>query len=362
MITVNEVITPNEARLFELISGSLREGKITNNGELVNSFEALLKKSLGINHLLTSCNGTMALHMAFRSMGTRGEVITTPFSFIASASSLVWEGFTPVFCDIDPNTLCIDPQKIESLVNKNTVGISAVHVFGNPCDIKAIEAIAQKHGLFTVYDGAQAFGSEYDGKSCLSYGTLSALSLHAYKIVSSVEGGALICNDSELNERLFEIRYFGKNREDEEARLGTNAKMSELHAAYGILSLENYQNEQSVRNRMAGFYRSELEKMDQVQLQQASPNSKPNNSYFCVILPSKNKLNELVKFGKNHGVIFRQYFHPSLSKLSFLNASVTDTPIADDLADRVLCIPIHSKLTPDDLLHVVHCVKTCLDA
>ena len=224
----------------ELLKGVWERGILTHNGPLVQQLEKELEHKLSINHLTLVNNGTIALQMAIKALELQGEIITSPFTWIATVSAIKWEGCSPVFCDIDPETLNINPAKLEALITDKTVAIMPVHVFGNPCDVEAIEQIAKKHKLKLIYDAAHAIGSVYDNKSLLSYGDISATSLHATKLLNTAEGGACITLKDELDAKLKRIRFFGHDESKDIVEDGFNGKMTEVHAALGLANLKYY--------------------------------------------------------------------------------------------------------------------------
>jgi dTDP-4-amino-4,6-dideoxygalactose transaminase len=357
MIQVNEVLTPNKEDLFALYSTILESGKITNNGRYVKQLESDLSSNLGTSNCLAVSNGTIALHLAVRALGKIGEIITTPFSCVASTSAIIWEGCTPVFCDIDKDTFCIDSDLIEAKITSNTIAILAVHVYGTSCNIEAIEAIAKKHKLKVIYDGAQAFGTKYNKSSVFNLGDISTLSLHAYKIVSTIEGGAIFCKEEETKELLFKIRYFGKNCENFEETLGMNAKMNEFNAAYGLLSLKQAKEELKIRKKIAERYYDELNSIANLKLQSHPSNIEPNYSYFPIICPSEKSLEELERIAKAKNIILRRYFYPAINSIAYIGANDQETPISTSYAKRTLCLPIHSKLSNEDLTKIIHVIK-----
>lgn len=362
MIQVNEVITPDKDALFNLYSKILESGKITNNGQYVRQLEHELQDFLHTKSCLSVANGTLALHLAIRALSQTGEIITTPFSCVASSSSIIWEGCTPVFCDIDPNTFCIDPKKIEEKITPKTIAILGVHVYGTACDVKAIESIAKKHGIKVIYDGAHAFGTKYKGGSLFNFGDISTLSLHAYKIVSSIEGGAIFSKDEAINERLYKMRYFGKNKENLEEILGTNAKMNEFNAAYGILSLQNASNELHRRKAIAHLYLQELQDVSGLAFQVHQDDVEANYSYFPVICPTEQSAKSLTEKALAKNIVLRRYFYPAINSIDYIGANDSETPISASYANRVLCLPIHSKLSDDEVLTVISIVRETFHA
>jgi len=225
---------------MDVLKGVWERGILTHNGPVVQSLEKQLAEKLNINNLVAVSNGTIAIQMAIKALGLKGEIITTPFTWVATVSAIKWENCTPVFCDIDPQTLNINPSKIEELITNKTVAIMPVHVFGNPCDVEVIDAIAKKYKLKVIYDGAHAIGSTYNGKSVLEYGDISATSLHATKLFNTAEGGACITTNSELHEKLKRIRFFGHNDAKDIVEDGFNGKMTEVHAALGIANMKYF--------------------------------------------------------------------------------------------------------------------------
>jgi dTDP-4-amino-4,6-dideoxygalactose transaminase len=357
MININKVIIPNKHKLLEKFSSILDSGKLTNNGKHVKDFEIKLSKKLNTVKPLAVCNGTIALHLAIKSLPTKGEIITTPFSCIASTSSIIWEGFTPVFCDIDEHTFCIDSKLIEAKITDKTVAILGVHVYGNTCNVDAIDKIAKKYNLKVIYDGAHAFGTSYNKQSVFNFGDITTLSLHAYKIVSSIEGGAIFCTNKENYEALYKMRYFGKNRENIEEILGTNAKMNEFNAAYGILSLKRSKQELKARKKIAQFYIDSLSNNTDLKFQKIEKKATPNFSYFPVVFPSSAISEKILAKGLNKEIILRKYFYPSINSIKYIGADAKRTPISESLSKRILCLPIHSNLSESDLNKIVDLIK-----
>ena len=348
---------PPKERILEVFGDILDSGIITNNGPVVKRFEQELKDYTGSKHALTTANGTISLHMAIRALGLKGEIITSPLTYVASSSCILWEGCQPVFADVDPETLCLDPEKVKEKINDNTVGILPVHIYGNVCDVDALEGLAAAHGLRSIYDGAQAFGSKINGKSAMVYGDACSLSLHAYKIVSSVEGGTIFCNDDALAEEIFKIRYFGKNINNEVIQLGTNGKMSELNAAFGSISLSMVDDEIAARKRIYEFYLEEL-KDTGLQFQKAADNVELNYAYCPIVFRTEEDLVRVVATGRESGVGIRRYFYPSLSTMEFLGGGLPqEAPIAYDVSKRIACLPLYSSLTDAETEKIVSFIK-----
>lgn len=347
MIPVTKPFLPPQEEYQQLVNGIWKRQWLTNMGPLASELEMNLKMYLKVDHLLYVTNGTVALQMAIKALGISGEIITTPFSFVATTSCIVWEGCIPVFVDIDEKTLNIDVLKIESAITDKTKAILATHVYGNPCDVVAIENIAKKHNLKVIYDGAHAFGVEVNGKSIFEYGDISTCSLHATKLYHSIEGGLIITNCSDLLKRLAYIRNFGISSYDTFSELGINGKNSEFHAAMGLVNLNYIQAIHDSRKLLVSRYDEKLKT-----LKAYRPiwhkNSEQNFAYYCVILESEELLIK-IKSGLDGNEIFtRRYFYPSLaSALPYLEAE--NFIITDAISKRVLCLPLYYDLTVEEL-------------
>jgi dTDP-4-amino-4,6-dideoxygalactose transaminase len=315
---------------------------LTNQGPLLKEFEGKLESYLGINNFHFVTNGTLALQLALSSLDiTNGEIITTPFSYVATISSILWERCTPVFVDIDPKTLCIDADKIEATITKNTKAILPVHVFGNPCDVEKIEAIAKKHNLKVVYDGAHTFGVEYKGQSLLNYGDISMCSFHATKLFHTIEGGGLVVKDKNISSVIMDqIKRFG-HEGDEHFRLGINAKASEFQAAMGLCNLKYADEVLKERKKISGIYDRLLKK--DVGRQAIKENTKYNYSYYPIIFSSEKELLKKVELLKKDNIHPRRYFYPSLNTLPYLKSKYV-CPISEDISKRIICLPLFSGL------------------
>ena len=326
---------------------------LTNNGPLVNDFELKLKLYLQVPHLLYLCNGTVALQIAIRALELKGDVITTPFSFIATTSSILWEGIRPVFVDIDADTLNIDPNKIEAAITPQTSAILATHVYGNPCDIDAIEAIAKKHNLKVIYDAAHCFGTKYKGKSVYSYGDVSIASFHATKLFHTVEGGAVFTNDPDLLKKMAFMRNFGFNGPEDFECMGVNGKNSEFHAAMGLLNLKYADEILRKRKQLFEYYVELLKALDK-RMPVIQKDSEYNYSYFPIILPSEEILLKMVELLNGNRIFPRRYFYPPLHTLSFVDQAECNNCL--DISKRVLCLPLHHDLTEAEMHLVVRSV------
>ena len=331
----------------EILKGVWERGILTHNGPLVQKLEKEICSKLGINNFVAVSNGTIALQMAIKALGLKGEIITTPFTWVATISALKWEGCTPIFCDIDPETLNIDPTKIEALITDRTVAIMPVHVFGNPCDVDAIENIAKKHNLKVIYDGAHAIGSTYKGKSLLQYGDITATSLHATKLFNTAEGGGCITNDPQLHEKLKRIRFFGHNKQKNIIEDGFNGKMTEVHAALGVANMKYYDEVLTDRKQKYLYYRKALSVLDYVHFQKFNI-GEPNYSYFPIILDSEERLLKIEKRLNKKNIFPRRYFYPSVNTYTHI-VEYQECLISEDISKRILCLPLYFSLTMDQI-------------
>lgn len=347
MIPVTKPFLPPQEEYQDFINGIWKRQWLTNMGPLASELEMNIKDYLKVDHLLFVTNGTVALQMAIKALGLKGEIITTPFSFVATTSSIVWEGCTPVFVDIDPKSLNIDPLKIERAITDKTEAILATHVYGNPCDVIAIERIAKKHNLKVIYDGAHAFGVVVNQKSIFEYGDISTCSLHATKLYHSIEGGLIITKDPYLLKRLAYIRNFGISGYDTFSELGINGKNSEFHAAMGLVNLNYIKKIHECRKVLVSRYDEKLKN-----LKSYRPfwykDSEQNFAYYCVVLESEELLLKIKLVLDENEIFTRRYFYPSLaSALPYIEAK--DFVITDDVSKRVLCLPLYYDLTLEEI-------------
>lgn len=345
MINVTQPFLPPKEELLEYIDKIYDKKWLTNMGPLSSDLELKLKDYLGVNHLLFLNNGTIALQIAIKALELKGEIITTPFSFIATTSSIVWEGCTPIFADIDPLTYNISPKAIEQAITPNTTAILATHVFGNPCDIDAISQIAKKHNLKVIYDAAHCFGTTYNGQSVLNYGDISTLSFHATKLYHTVEGGAVVTTSPELTYRLSKLRNFGFKTSESFDGIGINGKNSEFHAAMGLCNLKHVDDILETRKNQFLYYKDKLKNL-KVGYQQITVGTDYNYAYFPILFISEE---ELLKFKSElelNWVYPRRYFYPSLSSLEYVKPQ--QTPVSDDIAKRILCLPLFHRLTIEE--------------
>ncbi len=329
----------------------------TNNGPLLRRLETELCAHLTVPNALLVNNGTIALLVALKALDLpKGKIVTTPFTWIATASSIVWEGHQPIFVDVEPHTFNIDPKKLEASITQDTVAIMAVHVFSNPCDVQAIEAIAHKHNLPVIYDAAHAFGVQVAGKSIFEWGDISTVSFHATKVFNTTEGGGVFTTSSELFERVRAIRDFGFDRQRDIVHVGTNAKMSELHAAMGLVNLPTVHQAIAKRKAITETYQRLL--TGHVQFQHYDPVAY-NFAYMPIVLDSEPQLLNVLEHLKAHNVFPRRYFHPSLSSLENLFAHQA-CPIAESLASQILCLPLYPALELDTVEKIAQLVIKAL--
>lgn len=331
---------------------------LTNMGPLSVELEKKLTDFLKVQQLLFVTNGTVALQMAIKALDLKDEIITTPFSFVATTSSIVWEGCTPVFVDIDPDSLNIDASKIEAAITPKTSGILATHVYGNPCDVLTIEKIAEKHNLKVIYDAAHAFGVEVYGKSIFEYGDISTCSLHATKLYHSIEGGLVISNTPELHKKLKYIRNFGISTFYEFAELGINGKNSEFHAAMGLVNLDYIKDISAKRKSLVATY-DQLLKDTSLRRPTWHPNSENNAAYYPVIFEKEEALLAAEKILKENNIGSRRYFYPSLADaLPYLEPQ--SFPITDAVSKRVLCLPLYYDMEVNEVDRVCHQIEKAL--
>ena len=328
-------------------------GQATNNGPLVRELEQKLAEYHGVNHALCVSNGDAGLHVAIRALDLTGEVITTPFSYVSTLSSLVWSGLKPVFADIDPHTFTVDPNLVEDSITDATSAILVTHVFGNPCDVEALEDIAQRHKLKLIYDAAHAFGVTYKGRGVLNFGDVSMVSLHATKLFHCGEGGLLTSNDEQLAHRLDWTRRFGHDGTEAFHGVGVNAKMSELHAAMGLCVLDHIAEVIAKRKATCQLYDQVIADLQLPLTKQViREGASENYSYYPVLFESEAKLLESMEILAGAQVFPRRYFYPSLNTIKEI-CDVVSMPISESVASRILCLPLSTEMTADDVQRVV---------
>lgn len=346
MIPVTKPFLPPLAEYQKYIADIWQRNWLTNNGPLVNELELRLKDYLGVEHLLFLTNGTIAIQLAIKALDLKGEIITTPFSYVATTSSIVWEHCTPIFVDIDRATLNINPALIEAAITEKTSAILATHVYGNPCDVEAIDKIAQKHHLKVIYDGAHCFGTKFKGQSVFNYGDITTLSFHATKLFHTVEGGAVVTKQPSLLKELAALRNFGHDGPEQFSGVGINGKNSEVHAAMGLTNLKYTEHILAKRKSDHALYDKWLDKA-KLQKPKISPDAQYNHSYYPVVFESEEVCMKIFKALEREQIFARRYFYPVLSQLNYVIPS--QMPVAEDIAKRVLCLPLYEQLSEAEI-------------
>lgn len=338
---------------------------LTNNGPFHQQFEAALRDYLDVPHVALFSNGTLALVVALQALRITGEVITTPFSFVATTHALQWNGIKPIFVDIDPSTFNLDPTKIEAAITPQTTAILPVHVYGNPCDIDAIECIADTYGLKVIYDAAHAFGVKRDGVSILNAGDLSILSFHATKVFNTFEGGAIICHDDKMKRRIDFLKNFGFADEVTVVAPGINAKMNEVQAAFGLVQLGYMSEVLSRRAEIDQRYREALADVRGIRLHEVAEGVAWNHAYFPVLVEPPYPLSRDALYEKMHakGVYARRYFYPLISNFptyrALRSAARENLPVSTQVAERILCLPVYPALKEDEQTRVIAMIIEC---
>lgn len=344
MIPVTKPFLPPRAEYDRYLDGIWDRNWLTNNGPLVNELELKLKEYLKLDHLLFVSNGTIALQLAIKALGLKGEIITTPFSYVATTTSIIWEGCQPVFVDILPNKFTIDPDLIEAAITPQTTAILATHVYGIPCEVEKIQKIADKHGLKVIYDGAHAFGVKIKGKSIFEYGDITTCSFHATKLFHTIEGGAVVTKEPELLKRLAYLRNFGHDGFEKFNGIGINAKNSEFHAAMGLSLFPHLESILSRKKEQAGIYRKLLSGL-KVGFPDLNEIEAYNYAYFPVIFSTVEQLKASMKILDNHCIGSRRYFFPGLNALDYTRGNC---PVSDSISERILCLPLYHTLSQEE--------------
>jgi len=341
-INVTQSLLPDRKRFHAYVDQILDSGWLTNRGQCVRELEEKLQEYLGVRNVVLVNNATSGLQVAYKALGLKDEVISSPFTFIATASSAVWEGLDVVFADIDAQTLNINPKEIEAKITPKTSAIVPVHVFGNPCDVLAIDELAKKHHLKVIYDAAHAFGVKFQGESILNHGDISVLSFHATKLFHTIEGGAMIINDDDLCETVRKMINFGITGPESIECLGINAKMNEFQAAMGLCLLDKMDDVIERRGQLSRLYDERLGGL--VQRQTWSNQAVRNFGYYPVLFTSE-AITKHVQEALNAQDIFpRRYFYPSLDSLPFISQGA-QCPVSADVATRILCLPLYADFT-----------------
>lgn len=333
---------------------------LTNCGPLHQQLEQELCDYLGVDHISLFNNGTIALVTALQALNlSEGEVITTPYTFVATAHSIVWNKLTPVFVDIDPVTSNIDPEKVEQAITEKTVAIMPVHCYGIACDVENLQEIADEHNLKLIYDAAHAFGVKFQGQSLLNYGDVSVISFHATKVFNTFEGGAIVCHSAEMKQRIDRLRNFGIVNETTIDDISLNGKLSEVHAALGLLQLKTMDQTLSARKKIDHYYRDLLADIEGISCIQRSVTEVDNYSYFPIIVSKPYSLtrDQLFEKLKEHNVFARKYFYPIMTDLKIYKQYQADTPYAQLLSEQVLCLPMYPTLTMEECKLIVDVIK-----
>lgn len=353
-INVTKAYLPPLAEYEAYLQGIWERGWLTNNGPLVQELEAKLSATLDGTHVQFTGNGTIALQVAIKALGLTGEIITTPFSYVATTTAILWENCTPVFVDIEDHTFCIDAAKIEAAITPQTTGILATHVYGYPCDVLAIEQIAQRHGLKVIYDGAHAFGVRLHGRSLLSYGDLTTCSFHATKLFHTVEGGAIVMKEETLARQIWLYKSFG-HIGDDYFTLGVNGKNSEFHAAMGLCNLPRVVDFIAQRQALATIYRAELAELPLQFPEPIEETLEYNYAYFPILFESEAKLLQVKDALAGQDINTRRYFFPSLNQLPYHTGAAC--PVSEDVSRRVLCLPFYQQLEPEQVVRISQFIR-----
>lgn len=363
LITVTSPLLPNLGEFNEMLKDIWNRKWITNNGFYHKELEKALCEYLKVPYVSLFTNGTLPLITALQALRITGEVITTPYSFVATTHSLWWNGIKPVFVDIDPATGNIDPDKIETAISPKTTAIMPVHVYGKPCDTKRIKEIADKYGLKIIYDAAHAFGVEVNGESILNAGDMSTLSFHATKVYNTIEGGALVMHDEETKKRIDYLKNFGFAGETTVVAPGINSKMDEMRSAYGLLNLKQVDAAIEARHQVAKRYRKALRDVKGITFFDDMPGVKHNYSYFPIFVDAEKygiTRDELYFKMKEHDVLGRRYFYPLISTFSTYrgldSAALENLPQAHKMADSVICLPMHHNLDEEEISRVLQLI------
>ena len=363
MITVTSPLLPDLGEFNELLRQIWDSKWITNNGQFHQRLEKELAEYLGVPYISLFTNGTLPLLTALQALRITGEVITTPYSFVATTHSIWWNGCKPVFVDIDPKTGNMDPDKIEAAITPKTTAIMPVHVYGKPCDTKRIQEIADRYGLKVIYDAAHAFGVKVDGESVLNAGDLSTLSFHATKVYNTIEGGAMVMHDEITKKRIDYLKNFGFANETTVVGPGINSKMDEMRSAYGLLNLRQVDAAIEARHKVAVRYRDALRDVKGISFFDDMPGVRHNYSYFPVFVEAEEygmTRDELYSKMKAANVLGRRYFYPLISEFSTYrgleSAKPENLPNAHRMADSVICLPMHHALSDEDVDRVLDCI------
>lgn len=358
MINVTKVYLPDREKYLSYVNEIFDSGHLTNNGPFVQKLEKRLEEFLDVRNVILVSNGTAALELAYKALGLSGKVVTTPFSFAATTTSLVYSGLQPVFADIDPETFNIDPEKIAQKIDGETRAIVPVHVFGNACDVESIGEIAREKDLKVVYDAAHAFDVRFKDRSLLSFGDISTLSFHATKLFHTIEGGAVITQNDDLAEKIRKMRNFGMADSEHIPYAGTNAKMNEFEAAMGLCLLDEIGTIIQKRREVTERYEKSLEGI--VEYQRHHPKATRNYSYFPVLFENETIMKRILQALGENDIHPRRYFYPSLDTLPFVTSDET-MEISRSVAERILCLPLYPDLETKDIEKISSIIRRQLE-
>lgn len=358
MINVTKTFLPPQEEYNNIVKRAWDKIWLTNRGELTLDLESKLKDYLNVDNIIITNNGTIPLQIALKLLGNNQEIITTPFSYVATSAAIVWENCKPVFVDIHPDYLTIDESKIEGAITTKTTAILATHVFGNPCHLEAIEAIAKKHQLSVIYDAAHSFGVKYKNQSIFNFGDVSTCSFHATKLFHTGEGGAMFCKNKELFDKLFYSHNFGHNGPLNFHGLGINAKISELQSAMGLAVFPYMDFIIDERKKVVEFYNSNLN-FKLTRTIEIRENTDWNYSYYPLIFDNEDTLLRVQNALNENNIFPRRYFYPSLNTIEYIKAS--EMPISESIASRILCLPLYVGLLKEDIEKIVIIInkETC---
>ncbi len=360
MIPVTKTYIPSLEDYNSYLKQIWQGGYLTNNGPLSRQLAGDITNFLGVPNLELLTNGTLAIQLTIKALDLQGEIITTPYSYVATTNSILWEGCEPVFVDIEEQTYCINPELIEAAITEKTSAILATHVYGYPCDVVKIQQIADKHNIKVIYDAAHAFGVKLFGESLLLHGNCSTLSFHATKLFHTAEGGAVVCKDTEVSKRVFLMKKFGHVGEDDYLDIGINAKMSELHAAMGLCILPKVNDIIASRKESSGWYDEQLEGCS---LQRPAPPAtlEYNYAYYPVIFSTHEIMMRARQALIDNGIGPRRYFYPSLNTLPFLKLELKRAcPVSESISSRVLCLPLYTGLSKAEVAIICGITKRTL--
>lgn len=355
-ITVTSPLLPPLDEFIPYLEDIWSRKWLTNNGHYHQELEKALCEYLNVPYISLFSNGTLALVTALQALDLKGEVITTPYSFVATSHAIMWNNLAPVFVDIDPTTFNMDPAQIEAAITDETCAILPVHVYGNPCDHQAIQRVADKHNLKVVYDAAHAFGVKQNEESVLNLGDMSILSFHATKAYSTIEGGAIVCHTQEMKEKLDRLKNFGFESETQIPFVGTNAKMNEIQAAFGLATLKHIDKSLAKRKEIADFYKRNLAYIDGINIFTANSNVELNHSYFPILIDKEvfgMTRDELFDALKENGVLARKYFYPIITEFKAYSKFKGEFFHAEEISNNIICLPIHAELVDEELNKIV---------